>query len=619
MHLAPPRCYCSFRSDLHTSFDAYSSPACNSCCSACLDCSGRGHRQRLAGARQGVAGRSQSGGHPRDRVLSSPWRRECLWAGLQRMDCGGRQNRPQRRSTPPPAVNQAWGPSTPIYFHSPGGSVLGSIELGRLIRARKLEVGVAHTVPFGCDRDKPWEKSCEAQKRSGHELRSEFDPTSAMCNSGCVFALAGGVVRIVPPGIKLGIHDVGFDSARGPLPVAVAVRAKRLVHLQIQEYLRDMGIDQTLFTAVVAVPHNSKRFVEREELVRFGIDRREFGETSWRFIEHPRPAMSKRFFVRVGNEQPQYLNGLVSLDCASRQEIRVVLAREPVASDAPAARLSSISISGHRIGLPYQTSSHDFYIRSARLARHTFDAVEDDTKFEVSGNDLARADEPAGNITLAMDGFSRAFAKLQGSCEQAPPPGQLTVGTSNYTPSTNPNCRPGGDQLQCLQGVSGLRSSAGQSAPPNVLPSIPSANVIHTVPIRPDQTRATGYEPEPKQSGAKPSNPVQTVELTRAVAIDHKLPIDFIYAINPDCSSIGLASVRVVGQPDHGNVAVENGTGYSKFPPENQRYECNKRKSEGISIVYEPHPGFTGADSITLDIIFPRGLQMKRHYSIEVK
>ncbi len=515
MHLAPPRCYCSFRSDLHTSFDAYSSPACNSCCSACLDCSGRGHRQRLAGARQGVAGRSQSGGHPRDRVLSSPWRRECLWAGLQRMDCGGRQNRPQRRSTPPPAVNQAWGPSTPIYFHSPGGSVLGSIELGRLIRARKLEAGVAHTVPFGCDRDKPWEKSCEAQKRSGHELRSEFDPTSAMCNSGCVFALAGGVVRIVPPGIKLGIHDVGFDSARGPLPVAVAVRAKRLVHLQIQEYLRDMGIDQTLFTAVVAVPHNSKRFVEREELVRFGIDRREFGETSWRFIEHPRPAMSKRFFVRVGNEQPQYLNGLVSLDCASRQEIRVVLAREPVASDAPAARLSSISISGRRIGLPYQTSSHDFYIRSARLARHTFDAVEDDTKFEVSGNDLARADEPAGNITLAMDGFSRAFAKLQGSCEQAPPPGQLTVGTSNYSPSTNANCRPGGDQLQCLQGVSGSRSSAGQSPPPNVLPSIPSANVIHTVPIRPDQTRATGYEPEPKQSGAKPSNPVQTAPWQR--------------------------------------------------------------------------------------------------------
>jgi hypothetical protein len=506
----------------------------------------------------------------------------------------------------------------PIYFHSPGGSVLGSIALGRLIRDRKLEAGVAHTVPFGCDRDKPWEKSCEAQKRSGQELSSEFDPTGAMCNSACVYALAGGVVRVIPPGIKLDIHDVGFDSARGPLPSAVSVKAKRLVYLQIREYLRDVGIDQALFTAVVAVPNNSKRFLEREELVRFGIDRREFGETSWRFIEHPRPAMSKRFFVRVGNEQPQYPNGLVILDCASRQEIRVVLAREHTASDASAARLSSISIGGHRIELPYQTSSHDFYTGSARLAGHTLDAVGDNTKFKVPGIDLARTDEPAGDMTLTMDGFSRAYAKLQGSCEQAPPPGQLTVGTSNYNPSTNPNCRPGGDQLQCLQGVSGLRSSV-QSQPANVLPSIPSANVIHTVPIRPDQTRTTGYKPEPKQSGAKPSNPAQTVELTRAVPIDRKLPIDFIYAINPDCSSIGLATVRVIGQPDHGNIAVENGTGYSNFPPENQRYECNKRKSEGISVVYEPHPGFNGADSLTLDIIFPHGLEMKRHYSIEVK
>jgi hypothetical protein len=438
-----------------------------------------------------------------------------------------------------------------------------------------------------------------------------------MCNSACVFALAGGVVRVVPPGIKLGIHDVGLDPTKGPLPDAVAAKAKRLVYFQIQEYLRDMGIDQALFTAAVAVPNNSKRFLEREELVRFGIDRREFGETSWRFIEHPRPAMWKSFFLRAGTKHPQYLNGFVTLDCASRQEIRVMLARQHVA-DALAAPPPSISISGQRIELPYQTSSNDFYARFARLAGHAFDAVGDDTKFEVPGNDLARADEPAGNMTLTMDGFSRAYVKLQGSCEQAPFPGQLTVGTSNYNPGTNPNCRPGGDQLQCLQGVSGLRSS-GQSPPPNVLPSTQSAHVIHTVPIRPDQTRTTGNKPEPKQSSAKPSNPVQTVELTRAVPIDHKLRIDFVYAINPDCSSIGLASVRVIGQPDHGNIAVENGTGYSTFPPENQRYECNKRKSEGISVVYEPHPGFTGADSITLDIIFPQGLEVKRHYSIEVK
>src|SRR5262249_26828742 len=103
----------------------------------------------------------------------------------------------------------------PIYFHSPGGAVVGSLALGRLIRGHKLHTGVGLTVPFGCDRDKPFETSCEAQKRSGLGLKSEFDPAGGgMCNSACVFALAGGVARVIPPGIKLGIHDIALDPPR---------------------------------------------------------------------------------------------------------------------------------------------------------------------------------------------------------------------------------------------------------------------------------------------------------------------------------------------------------------------------------------------------------------------
>jgi hypothetical protein len=55
----------------------------------------------------------------------------------------------------------------PLFLHSPGGNISGSIELGRLIREQKLAVSVAHTIPRGCDRDKPIDKSCSALKRSG--------------------------------------------------------------------------------------------------------------------------------------------------------------------------------------------------------------------------------------------------------------------------------------------------------------------------------------------------------------------------------------------------------------------------------------------------------------------
>jgi hypothetical protein len=212
----------------------------------------------------------------------------------------------------------------PIYFHSPGGSIAGSIGLGRLIRDQKLAVSVAHTIPLSCDRDKPIEKSCEAQKRSGQELESEFDPAAAMCNSACVYAVAGGAVRLIPPWVKLGIHDVGFDP-ESPPPRALLGEAKRVARARIQEYLRDMGMDEALFKAAAAVPFESKRFLEREELVRFGIDRREFGETGWQFVDKPALAIAKRFFVRTESDQVRYVDGAVSLSCGGGQAIRLAL------------------------------------------------------------------------------------------------------------------------------------------------------------------------------------------------------------------------------------------------------------------------------------------------------
>lgn len=153
----------------------------------------------------------------------------------------------------------------PILFHSPGGSVAGSLELGRLIHDQKLEVSVAHTLPLGCDRDKPLEKSCEALKRSGQQLESEIDPAAAMCNSGCVYAVAGGTVRRIPPWVKLGIHDVGFDPDKAVPRGASLGAGKKLAHERIQEYLRDMGIDDGLYKAAAAIPFESYRLLQREE------------------------------------------------------------------------------------------------------------------------------------------------------------------------------------------------------------------------------------------------------------------------------------------------------------------------------------------------------------------
>ena len=80
----------------------------------------------------------------------------------------------------------------------------------------------------------------------------------------------------------------------------------------------------------------------------------------------------------------------------------------------------------------------------------------------------------------------------------------------------------------------------------------------------------------------------QPVELSRVVASGQKLRLEFLYAIQPDCSSTGQTIVRIVEEPQRGTLTVEYGQGFTNFPKGNQRYECNMRKSDGTLVFYEP-------------------------------
>jgi hypothetical protein len=77
--------------------------------------------------------------------------------------------------------------------------------------------------------------------------------------------------------------------------------------------------------------------------------------------------------------------------------------------------------------------------------------------------------------------------------------------------------------------------------------------------------------------------------------------------------------VRTSEPPQHGILTIENGQGATNFPKDNQRFACNNQKSDGVFVFYQPAPGYTGTDSITVYVIFPFGTASTRHYSIEVK
>jgi hypothetical protein len=136
-------------------------------------------------------------------------------------------------------------------------------------------------------------------------------------------------------------------------------------------------------------------------------------------------------------------------------------------------------------------------------------------------------------------------------------------------------------------------------------PSAPSAPVI----------------PQSTTAGALSAAPVlpKSIEISRVVAADRNIRLDTLFSINPDCTSIGYATVRIVEQPKHGMVTIENSTGFTNFPANNLRAECNKQRSDGVAIIYKPEPGYTGPDSADFDAIFPTGNLSKRHYTIAVR
>jgi tetratricopeptide (TPR) repeat protein len=141
---------------------------------------------------------------------------------------------------------------------------------------------------------------------------------------------------------------------------------------------------------------------------------------------------------------------------------------------------------------------------------------------------------------------------------------------------------------------------------------------------KPSQQQNALVPPNPTNSPVAPGAPSapknpQILERKRVVAAEQKSRLEFLYSLNPDCSSEGQMVVRTSEPPQHGMLTIENGQEATNFPKDNQRFACNNQKSDGVFVFYQPAPGYTGTDSITVYVIFPFGTASTRHYSIEVK
>jgi hypothetical protein len=319
----------------------------------------------------------------------------------------------------------------PIFFQSPGGTVNGSLELGRLIRGQKLAAGVARTIPHGCDRDNLYAKTCEALKHSGMQLKSEFDTETTMCNSGCVYALIGGTTRLVPPWGGLGVHSVGSIPKAHTVSPAVLRAITRLANSRIDDSLRDMGVDVTLRTEASATPFGSMRLLHRDEFAGFGIDTRDFAETDWHHVEKPKLTAVKTFFVRTEKEQLVHRSAMLGLSCDSAKTMTIWLARE-VGPSEPAFATPPLIAKGRGWNFDFVmvapivgASGTRIDIGTASLPGTLVDLLTsagDADTFEIVPKFMDQSMRWPHSVTLTMNGFSAAYAALRKSCDEQPTP-----------------------------------------------------------------------------------------------------------------------------------------------------------------------------------------------------
>jgi hypothetical protein len=323
----------------------------------------------------------------------------------------------------------------PIFFHSPGGSVPAGLAIGRLMRDHHLTAGVGLTVPAGCDPKQPREAACDKLKRSGRELVAALDTGHAMCNSSCVYAIVGAAVREIGAGIQLGVHsssisftlshvDEDGHVTREPTHVAPAAERRALDngYAKIGAYLREMGISAGLLAAAREVENSKLRFLTREQIVAFGIDRRDAVEGMWWFVDRSSSGPSA---IKVIEEYRAgaYRKDVLRLTCRTPGTLRFQYGRDTGAAAAgPAERLRVTTRGGSfLLGSASRTSASDsrrpLDVRSVDLpisvlgdTAFTIEAV--DAALEAAASSTPRGAAPGGDAYEARQSPGPAATRV---------------------------------------------------------------------------------------------------------------------------------------------------------------------------------------------------------------
>ena len=310
----------------------------------------------------------------------------------------------------------------PMYFSSPGGNLDQALAMGVMLRERPVVARVARTVVKECGFEAQNGDACLKLKQSGRELHGDLWTRGAMCNSACPYLILGATTREIAPDTVLAVHSpkvVAHFSGSVPtqqMRAAATERGLERADRMLSSYVSKMGAESALLDLAKTVKFESMHILTREEIARFGIDRRVFVETPWTFESNGR-SMVRKVAVARSDAGGSYRTLQWRLFCFTAAQFELDFQRQlPAASTFSAVSISSGGPRPLSFTFP-PAKPQGFEIWGLRMTRASIQSLADlpqfdftETSFAPDGRGLVRPGK------FSTEGLAGALDSLLATC-----------------------------------------------------------------------------------------------------------------------------------------------------------------------------------------------------------
>jgi hypothetical protein len=179
-------------------------------------------------------------------------------------------------------LGQLGGRKLPLFIDSGGGSVDESYEIGRMVRAKGLDVFVTKTELVPCAAA---DAACKARAKGA--ALGVARPHESKCASSCAFILASGARRFVGRSSRVGVHQITstltrfkvwtvregqtvISERRVPQETVVTKTSDR-TYSKAQDFFGGMGVNSTIMALMKAAPSQDMHWLTEAELRSTGI------------------------------------------------------------------------------------------------------------------------------------------------------------------------------------------------------------------------------------------------------------------------------------------------------------------------------------------------------------